>query len=247
MKVSIITACYNAESTIERCLNSINNQDYSNIEHIVIDGASDDKTLEILEKQQNSISHLVSEQDNGIYDALNKGIKLATGDIIGFLHADDLFASQQTISQIVALFNQKNTDSVYGDLEYISSKGKIIRYWKSSEFTLSKLKKGWMPPHPTFFVRASVYQKCGLFDTKFKIAADYDFMLRVLGRYKISTAYLPLIITKMQLGGASNKNIRNILIKMKEDFIALRKNKIGGISTIFWKNISKIPQFFSKK
>ena len=247
MKVSIITACYNAESTIERCLNSINNQDYSNIEHIVIDGASDDKTLEILEKQQNSISHLVSEQDNGIYDALNKGIKLATGDIIGFLHADDLFASQQTISQIVASFSQKSTDSVYGDLEYISSKGKIIRYWKSSEFTLSKLKKGWMPPHPTFFVRASVYQKCGLFDTKFKIAADYDFMLRVLGRYKISTAYLPLIITQMQLGGASNKNIRNILIKMKEDFIALRKNKIGGISTIFWKNISKIPQFFSKK
>ncbi len=246
MKVSIITACYNAESTIERSLNSVHNQNYSNIEHIVIDGASDDKTLEILTKYQNSISNLVSTSDNGIYDALNKGIKLATGDIIGFLHADDLFASEQTISQIVALFSEKQTDSVYGDLEYISNIGKVVRYWKSSEFTLPKLKKGWMPPHPTFFVRAMVYQKYGLFNTNFKIAADYDFMLRVLGKYEISTAYLPLVITKMQLGGASNKNIRNILIKMKEDFIALRKNKIGGIPTLLRKNISKIPQFFSK-
>ncbi len=246
MKISIITATFNCEDTIKDCINSVISQQYDNIEHIIIDGVSTDNTLNIVNSFSNKIAKVISEPDSGIYDALNKGIANATGDIIGLLHADDIFNDNNIITEIAKFFTQNNTDSVYGDLQYVAKTdtSKVIRYWKSGEFNLGKLKKGWMPPHPTFFVKKDIYNKYGNFDTSFKIAADYDLILRFLGVNGVSTTYLPQIITKMRVGGESNKSLKNILLKMKEDHKALKKNKIGGVFTILFKNISKIPQLF---
>ncbi|MCF6185524.1 MAG: glycosyltransferase, partial [Bacteroidales bacterium] len=165
-----------------------------------------------------------------------------------FLHADDIFVNNTIIEKAVNLFKEKQTDSIYGDLQYVSKENtdKIIRYWKSGEFSFSKLKKGWMPPHPTFFVKKEIYEKYGLFDTDFRIAADYDIILRFLGNFKISTAYLPEIMIKMRIGGESNKNVKNILQKMKEDAKALKKNNLGNWHTVILKNIIKIPQLLKK-
>jgi len=246
MKISIITATFNCEDTIKDCIESVLSQEFNDIEHIIIDGVSKDKTLEIVNSYSSQISKIISEPDSGIYDALNKGILNSTGDIIGFLHADDIFYDSKIISNIAKAFENKETDSVYGDLIYVSKDNtdKIIRYWKSGEFSFSKIKKGWMPPHPTFFVKREIYEKHGIFDTQFRISADYDIVLRFLGKFKISTTYIPIVFTKMRVGGESNKNLKNILLKMKEDLKALKKNKLGGPVTILFKNISKIPQLF---
>ncbi|MCD4795084.1 MAG: glycosyltransferase [Bacteroidales bacterium] len=248
MKVSIITATYNNENTVEDTVLSVSSQTYKNIEHIIIDGNSSDNTIQIIKKHQDKIAKIISEPDKGIYDALNKGIKYASGDIICFLHADDIYAEQTIIEKAVNLFSEKQIDSIYGDLQYVAKEdtGKIIRYWKSGEFTFSKLKKGWMPPHPTFLVKKEVYENCGVFDTNLKIAADYDIILRFLGKHKISTAYLPEVMIKMRIGGESNKSLKNIIKKMKEDVKALKKNKLGGWQTVIMKNIIKIPQLFKK-
>ncbi len=248
MKFSIITATYNNETTILNTISSVVSQTYINIEHIIIDGASKDKTLSLIKNNTTKILKVISEPDNGIYDALNKGIKNATGDIIVFLHADDIFAKNTIIEDAAKLFTNKQTDSIYGDLQYVSKEdtNKIIRYWKSGEFKFSKLKKGWMPPHPTFFVKKKIYDKLGTFDTSFRIAADYDIILRFLGQNKISTAYLPQVMIKMRIGGESNKSIKNIIKKMQEDVKVLKKNKFGGWHTVFLKNIIKIPQLFKK-
>ncbi len=248
MKISVITATYNNEATVKDTISSVASQTYDNIEHIIIDGKSSDNTLSIIKKNTGKISKIISESDNGIYDALNKGIQNASGEIIGFLHADDLYADNTVIEKVADLFAETNTDSIYGDLLYVSKENvdKIIRYWKAGEYTFSKLKKGWMPPHPTFFVKKEIYDRYGLFDTSFTISADYDIILRFLGKEKISIAYLPEVMIKMRIGGESNKNIKNILRKMKEDVRALRKNKLGGIHTVFMKNIIKIPQLFKK-
>jgi len=248
MKFSIITATYNNQNTIVDAINSVALQTYENIEHILIDGASTDDTLSIINDAKGRISKIISEPDNGIYDALNKGIKNANGDVIVFLHADDIFAENTIIEKAAKLFEEKQPYSIYGDLQYVSKENtdKIIRYWKSGEYSFSKLKKGWMPPHPTFFVKKEMYDKFGLFNTSFKIAADYDIILRFLGKHKISTAYLPEVMIKMRIGGESNKSIKNIILKMREDVKALKKNNIGGFYTLILKNITKIPQLFRK-
>jgi glycosyltransferase len=248
MKFSIITATYNSEATIEDALKSVASQSYSNIEHIIIDGGSKDNTLKIIENYKDKIAYFVSEPDKGIYDALNKGINAATGDVIGFLHADDLFYSNLVLEKTAKQFSENITDSIYGDLLYVSKENteKVIRNWKAGKYSIKKLKRGWMPPHPTFYVKKDVYVNFGTFDTDFKIAADYDFILRVLGKYKISTNYLPEIMIKMRVGGESNKNINNIIRKMKEDVNALKKNNLGNWQTVFLKNIIKIPQLFFK-
>ncbi len=247
-KISIITACYNSKDTIADAVYSVSTQTYENIEYIIIDGGSDDGTLDIINQHKDKISKLVSEPDNGIYDALNKGIKLASGDIIAFLHADDIYYDNDSIKRAMQLFDEKQTDSVYADLQYVAKDdlNKIIRHWKSGEFKISKLKKGWMPPHPTFLVKRRVYETYGLFDTNFRIAADYDIILRFLGKYKISTAYLPQVMIRMRVGGASNRSLKNIILKSKEDVKALKKTQIGGWFVVFMKNITKIPQLFTK-
>lgn len=188
---------------------------------------------------------LVSEPDQGIYDALNKGISKSRGDVIGFLHADDVFADEHVLTRVGEAFQNPAVQAVYGDLQYVrkGDVSKVIRHWKSGSFDARSLARGWMPPHPTLYVRRTVYEQLGGFDTRFRIAADYDFMLRLLTQPEIVTAYVPHVLVKMRVGGASNRSITNILRKSREDLQALRSNKVGGLTTLFWKNISKIGQF----
>lgn len=252
IKFSVITATYNSSASVADTIKSILNQDYDNYEIIFIDGASKDKTLDVIKTETFSAIDkvkIISEPDAGIYDALNKGIMNSAGDVIAFLHADDFYASDNVLRNIAAKFDEADSDSVYGDLEYVRKENteKIIRYWRSGSFTIAKLKKGWMPPHPAFFVKKEIYEKFGNFDLSFKIAADYDFMMRVLFKEKISTAYLPEVLVKMRVGGESNKSISNILKKSNEDLRAMKKNSLGGLPALISKNIRKVPQFFTRK
>lgn len=253
MKVSIITATYNSSSTISRCISSVNEQTYLNIEHIIVDGASTDNTLEIIQNTPNRIAQIISEPDKGIYDALNKGIKLATGDIIGFLHSDDCFCSAKTLENIVSTFSNKNQkeypDVVYGDLVFTDKKNnsKVVRYWKSKSFEPKLLRQGWMPPHPTLFMRHEVYEKHGSFNTNLKCAADYDYILRVFQDHTVIIEYLPEIITQMQIGGMSTGSTKSLINKKIEDYRVLKYNNIPNP---FWvlllKNTLKIPQLIFK-
>jgi len=248
MKISIITATYNSEKHIKSVIDSITAQSYKKIEWVVVDGASKDNTVNIIKQQYPGELNLISEPDNGIYDALNKGIQMATGDVIGFLHSDDFFENDSVVEQIIEQFNTNCCDGVYGDLRYVSSNdnSNIIRSWKSEPFHPKLLKRGWMPAHPTLFLKKEVYQKHGNFDTTFRIAADYDFMLRILKDPQLSFNYLPIIITNMRVGGASN-TLKNIRQKMKEDLKALRKNNFPGWPVLILKNVRKIPQFLKKR
>lgn len=244
MKVSIITACYNSSKTIRETYLSVKNQTYSNIEHLFIDGQSTDETLEILNNFSNQKNiKIISKSDSGIYDALNNGLKSATGDIIGFVHSDDMLASSSIIYEIILKFKEKNLDGVYGDLEYVSKdNSKVLRIWKSNNFSQKLLKKGWMPAHPTFFIKKDVYNKHGLFNLKYKISSDYDFMTRILKDDNLNFGYLPKVITKMRIGGASNKSLKNILIKMSEDCDIVYSHSTGNWFTILLKNMQKLKQ-----
>jgi len=246
MKVSIITATYNSAATINDTLESLNNQSYDNIEYIIIDGASSDNTLEVIKQKCPHVTTIISEPDKGIYDALNKGIKAATGDVIGYLHSDDLFAYPDAVKDIVVTFAKHNTDAVYADLQYVNKDNTdtVVRLWKSGEYHREKLTKGWMPPHPTFYMKRACYNQFGLFDLSFKIAADYDSILRYLWKNNLSMSYLPKVTIKMRVGGASNRDLRNIILKTKEDIRALKNNRIPWFKAVVIKNVSKIPQFF---
>tara|TARA_B100001093_G_C26751317_1_gene981279 strand:- start:277 stop:1023 length:747 start_codon:yes stop_codon:yes gene_type:complete len=248
VKVSLITATYNSSISIKTCLDSIVSQDYSDLEYLFIDGGSSDNTISIIKKyqQNNPFIKMVSEKDHGIYDALNKGISAASGDIIGFVHSDDFLASNDIINHIVSMMKTENLDGVYGDLQYIDKNNtqKVIRNWISCDFKFSLLKNGWMPPHPTLFLKKEVYQKHGLFDLSFRISADYDFMLRIFKDSELKFGYLPKAITKMRVGGASNRSLKNIIKKSKEDYRAIKSNNIGSFLVLIKKNISKLKQFF---
>jgi len=247
VKVSIITVCYNSASTIEPTIQSVINQTYPNIEYIIVDGLSKDNTLEIVNKYSAKISKIISEKDDGLYFAINKGIDLATGDIIGIIHADDLYVNNDVIHEIVQLFESSKADSVYADLQYVDREdiNKIIRYWKSGEYKHGLFKKGWMPPHPTFFVKADCYKKYGKFTTTLKSAADYELMLRLLHKNKCSTAYLPKVTVKMRVGGKSNVSIKNRIKANREDKQAWLMNGLKpGLFTTIRKPLSKLKQFF---
>lgn len=249
MKVSIITATYNSSNSIKRTLDSIASQDYKNIEHIIIDGGSTDATLDIVKNHRIQDAKIISEKDNGIYDALNKGLKIATGDIIGFLNSDDYFSTNCSVSTIVNVFTNNNSDIVYGDLLYVTNtnlKEKIIRYWKSNQFKPQSLRFGWMPPHPTVYCTKEIYDNYGHFNTNMNIAADYDFILRVFKQQNLKKTYIPKVIVNMQIGGASNGSFKNLVLKTKEDLIAVKANKCGGILCVFFKNIRKLKQFINK-
>jgi len=191
---------------------------------------------------------LISEPDDGIYDALNKGIRYATGDVIGFLHADDLFENDGVLGKVAAAFEDPNIDAVYGDLVYVRDDNveRIIRYWKSGRYDQAALSKGWMPPHPTFYVRRAVYERLGGFDRRYQIAADYDTVLRFLAVGKIRAVYIPEVLVRMRVGGVSNRSLRTILRKSTEDLRVLRTNRVGGIGALIWKNFSKLPQFLGR-
>lgn len=248
-KISIITVCYNSENTIEDTIKSVVNQTYPNIEYIVIDGGSIDKTLSIINKYKEKITTIISEKDNGIYDAINKGINLATGDIIGNLNSDDFYVDENVIADVVTKFEDEKTDTLYSDLYYVDAldTNKIIRYWKSKQYKEGMFLKGWMPPHPTFFVKKEIYQKYGLFDLQFKSAADYEIMLRFIHRYNVSISYLPRVIVKMRVGGMSNASLSNRIKANQEDRRAWEVNGLKPhVFTLIFKPLSKILQFVRK-
>lgn len=249
MKVSIITATYESRETISNCIISVNVQCYPKIEHIVIDGNSKDDTVDVIQHQPNRVFLLVSEPDMMVYDALNKGIKNTTGDIIGLLHSDDMFGSEHTISHIVETFERTGADVVYGDLVFVQRNNttKVIRYWKSSPCTSGKLSRGWMPPHPTVFMRREVYEKYGFFDLSYRISADYDFLLRVFKDRSLKFEYMPELITRMRIGGISTGTVKNIIRKSKEDYLVLKKNKVlFPLLVVLLKISSKLPQFLKR-
>lgn len=251
MKVSVITSVFNGRHSIEACIKSVLSQSWRDIEYIIIDAGSTDGTLDIIQKYAHKLAKVVSEPDSGIYDALNKGIGLALGDIIGILHSDDFYANNAVIEKVAGIIEKENVESCYGDLEYVSRKNpeRIIRYWKAGHFSARKFENGWMPPHPAFFIKKAVYERYGYFNTDFKIAADYELMLRFLVKEGISTRYLPEVLVKMRVGGASNRSFKNLLIKSYEDLRAWKVNGLGNFKAkaILLKNLIKIPQFFRRR
>jgi glycosyltransferase len=247
MKISILTCVLNNEKFIEDSIKSFQNQNYENKEHIIIDGGSTDKTIEIINRFKNNDTNLISSQDNGIYDAINKGINLASGDVIGILHSDDFYTDYDVLFNVNEIFEKKNVDIVYGDLLYVSKNKKLnIRFWRAGEFLDKNMKKGWMPPHPTVFIKKEVFRKIGNYNTDYKISSDYDFLIRVFKDYNIRKEYIKKTLIKMRIGGKSNKSITNLLRKTFEDFKIIKKNKIGGILTLLNKNYSKISQLYQK-
>jgi len=247
MKISIITAVYNNVRTISSCMESVLSQTHPDLEYIIVDGGSQDGTADVIRKYRKNIAKFVSEQDNGIYDALNKGIRMASGDVIGFLHADDLYADNTVIETVAANMALHDVDSCYGDLIYVQKDNtrRTIRYWKSCPYKEGLFQRGWMPPHPTFFVRRKVYEAHGVFDTSFRISADYELMLRFLEKNRISTVYIPEVLVKMRMGGASNRSFRNMMVKTAEDYRAWKVNSLRRrFYTIPFKNLSKVRQFF---
>jgi len=246
MKISIITVVLNNKNKISVAIDSVVKQTNANIEYIVVDGGSSDDTPAVVKSYGTKVSKFICEPDKGIYDAINKGILISTGEVVGLLHSDDIFGNEQIISMITEVFDNTRADGVYGDLVYVNKENlnKVIRHWKSGPFKTSMLNRGWMPPHPTLFLKRKIFDNYGLYDTGFKISSDYDFMLRIMSRPELKFEYLPQIITLMRVGGASNRSLKNIIRKSKEDLRALRKNKIGGWSALLMKNLSKIGQFF---
>ncbi|NRD23226.1 glycosyltransferase [Winogradskyella litoriviva] len=249
MKISIITATYNSASTIKTCIESVLGQTYNNIEYIIVDGGSKDNTLDYIKEKAKKHSEIVysSEPDKGIYDALNKGIKKASGDIIGFVHSDDFLADNTIIEEIVEVFKSKNVDGVYGNLHYVALENtdRVIRNWESKPFQIKLLSQGWMPAHPTLYLKKELYDKHGDFNLSYKIAADYDFILRIFKQEHLKFYFLPKTVVKMRVGGASNRSLKNIVQKTKEDYRAIKTNNVGSWVTIFIKNVSKFRQFVS--
>lgn len=248
IKISVVTAVYNREKTVGQALGSVLAQSYPAVESVVIDGASTDGTLAVLEVYRPRLGALISERDKGIYDALNKGIKNATGDVVGFLHADDIFENSEVLAKVAAAFQDPSIDAVYGDLVYVQQDdiGQVIRYWKSGSFDYAGLSRGWMPPHPTFYVRRLVYERFGNFDTSYRVSADYDTILRFLAVERLRVKYIPEVLVRMRVGGVSNRSLKSIFLKSIEDLRVLRRNKVGGIIALFLKNSRKVSQFWSR-
>jgi glycosyltransferase involved in cell wall biosynthesis len=249
VKISVVTATWNCASTIADCLHSVAAQSYTEREHVVIDGASNDGTLNLLHACRDQLAVLVSEPDQGIYDALNKGIAHASGDVVGFLHADDLYAHSDVLAHIAAIFeSDPDVCAVYGDLQYVrkDDTNEVVRHWESAPFTAGRLAWGWMPPHPTLYVRREWYARIGGLDTRYRIAADYFSILQLFTQAGFKATYLPEVLVKMRLGGASNRSIKAILLKSREDWDAVRRARVGafgGIGALVGKNLSKIGQF----
>lgn len=248
MKISLITVTYNSCITLKDTIDSVRRQGLNDLEYIVVDGGSADGTVELLKESSDVVTRWISEPDKGIYDGLNKGLAMTTGDIIGIIHADDVLAASDTLKSIISVYDANAFDLLYADLMYISSDNpdKVIRYWKSGQFEFQKLRKGWMPPHPTVYFSRDVLNRVGFFDTSYTIAADYDWMLRCLCLANLKVAYLPKVTVKMRLGGASNRSLKNLMKKSYEDYRAIKKHRIGGVRTLFYKNFSKLGQFVRK-
>lgn len=245
----MITVCWNSEETIEDTIQSVISQTYSDIEYIVVDGNSTDSTLDILKKYRQHIAHIISEPDEGIYDAMNKGIDAAAGDVIAMLNADDHYAHNSVVSKMVEIIENDKLDAAYADLDYVRAEDsdKIVRRWKPGEYKKGSFRLGWVPPHPTFFCRKEICQKYGGYLDSFKIAADFELMLRLMEKYNIKTGYLPEVTVKMRTGGKAN-NLCGILKGNIEILKAFHINQIS-VSPLFFcvKPIAKLRQLFNRK
>lgn len=249
MKISIITVCYNSEQTIQDTINSVASQTYLNVEYIIVDGASKDSTLDIIKRNESKISKWISEKDKGIYDAMNKGLSIASGDVIGILNADDLFVDNNVIEKVVEAFRDESIMGSYADLKYVKRDelSKVIRFWKSGDYREGKFLNGWMPPHPTFYARKSIFEKLGNYRTDMPSAADYELMLRFIHVHKIKIKYIPHVLVMMREGGISNKSLLNRLSANKDDRRAWYVNNVKPMFyTLYLKPLSKIIQFIFK-
>ncbi len=250
MKITVVTVCFNSAKTIGHTLQSVREQTHGDIEHIIVDGGSQDNTLEVVKSEGLHVTKVVSERDKGIYDAMNKGIALASGEVVAFINADDFYASPNSLATVAAAFANSGSDSCYGDLCYVSQADptRTVRYWRSADFVPGSFEKSWCPPHPTFFVRRLVYQRLGGFDLSFKIAADFELMARYLEAARISSHYIPQVLVKMRLGGTTNRSLSNIFKQNVEIRRALLKNRLhfSLISFVLNKLFARALQFFKR-
>lgn len=249
MKLSVITVAKNSEKTIAATIESVAAQSHAHVEHIVIDGASTDGTKSIIEKNAKRISRWISEPDKGMYDAMNKGLRMASGSAIGFLNADDVYAGPHVLARIAGVLGEAAIDACYGDLVYVDGgdTGRIVRYWQSSRYRHGLFARGWCPPHPTFYVKKTVVDRCGGFDVGYAIGNDVEFMLRLLARYRIRTAHIPEVLVKMRMGGESNRSLSNVILQNIEILKAARRNRVpvNPLSFLFLKMVSRYRQFHS--
>jgi glycosyltransferase involved in cell wall biosynthesis len=244
LKISVVTIVYNAQDTIERCIESVISQNYSNVEYIIIDGGSTDNSLQIINQYRSHIKVLVSERDQGIYDAMNKGIRLATGEVVGMLNADDFFAGQEVISAVGQAFSNSDAGIVYGNLDYINSADKVIRKWKSHTCGKNSFQWGFMPPHPTFYCKRDLFEKYGFYRLEYGSAGDYELMVRFMHKWKVRSLHLNNVMVKMQVGGVSNSNLINRVKAWWFDLKAMRENNVFlPVLAIVLKPMRKIFQF----
>ena len=246
MKVSIITVTFNSAKYLGDCIRSVRAQHYKNIEHIIIDGKSTDGTIAIIKQYECGIARWVSETDRGMYDAINKGLSMATGDVVGVLNSDDVLDNEHVIMNIVKAFTDHQTDAVYGDLEYVTQHDtkKVMRTWKGQPYNRNRFHIGWMPAHPTFYIKHSLIEKYGSYETHYFTASDYEFMARYLFRHRVSAFYLPKMIVRMRVGGASNINLKQRLRANRRDYLAMKKNKIPFAFLVsLLKPLLKLHQF----
>jgi glycosyltransferase len=240
---------FNSVETIRDTIKSIISQDYENIEYILIDAGSTDGTLDIIKEYEGYINYFSSEEDDGIYDGMNKGISVASGEVVGILNSDDFYPNSYIVSNVARTFEKRNCDAVYGDLVYVKfyDTDKIVRYWQSGNYSVKKIKNGWMLPHPTFFVKREMYEKYGYYNTELKSAADYEMILKLLYKQNINVFYIPMILIKMRMGGKSNASIMNRIRANKEDGLAWTENQLNKPLFIrIKKPLQKIKQFFLK-
>ena len=245
MKISVVTAVMNGRATLPAMLDSLTEQTHPDVEHVVQDGGSVDDTLSYLAWAGHPQMQLQSAPDTGIYDAINQGIARATGDIVGLLHADDQLAGPDVLAQVVAALDDPSIDGVYGDLQYVAREDdtRVIRHWRAGVFQPAMLRRGWMPPHPTLYLRREVFARAGVYDTSYQISGDYDAMLRYLTTADVRLAYIPHVMVRMKMGGVSNRSFAHMIRKSREDYRAIRRHGVGGVGTLLAKNLSKLPQF----
>jgi glycosyltransferase involved in cell wall biosynthesis len=249
MSISVVTVVYNGANTIEETIRSVQSQDYAQVEHIVVDGASTDNTAEIVKRNRGKIAVFVSEPDRGIYDAMNKGLALATGDVVGFLNADDVYVDATVLSQVAQVFRDATVDGCYADLMYVdkTDTDRMVRYWKSRSYEDGLFERGWMPAHPTFFVRRAIFRRLGGFDLDYRLQSDFELTMRFLAVNRIRTVYIPTVWVRMRMGGESNKRIMNVIRGNLEAYRACRKHRLD-VSPFFIvkKVLSRVPQFFRR-
>jgi glycosyltransferase involved in cell wall biosynthesis len=244
-RISIITVAFNAQNTIERCINSVLRQKFKKFEYIIIDGGSTDNTCKIISNYRNNIDVFISEPDNGIYDAMNKGIALATGDVVGTVNADDYYADDDVLNSIAKVFAGQDTSILYGDLDYVDQSDKIIRKWRSGTYSRGVFNWGWMPPHPTFYCKKILFDRLGAYKLDYGSAGDYELMLRFIHLNNNNAYYLNKVLIKMVIGGVSNKSLTNRVQAMRFDLKAMRDNNIRlPMVTILFKPLRKLAQFF---